>query len=403
MPTTAQRIRVLVIDDSATVRRMVTDALSSDPGIEVVDTAMDPYIAKEKIIALKPDVLTLDLEMPRMDGLTFLRILMERRPLPVVIMSSLTQPGSQKAMEAMQLGAVEVLGKPGSSYSIGDLGPQLIEKVKAAAQARLRIPTLSTAGVQSPTRPTAAPPVQEMPPPPAPTGPRGPTAGGFPARPPGAAPVSQRPIVAAPPIRRVSVATTPTGSRKIILIGASTGGTEAIREVLQTLPDNLPPIAIVQHIPAGFSKAFADRLNNLCPMEVREAKDGDVFRPGLALVAPGNFHLLISRQGNQYVARVVSGPMVWHQRPAVDLLFKSAAECAGPHAAAALLTGMGKDGAEGMLQMRNRGAHTFAQTAETCVVYGMPRVANEIGAAQRMVPLDRMHEAILGAVAELAD
>jgi two-component system chemotaxis response regulator CheB len=289
MPTTAQRIRVLVIDDSATVRRMVTDALSSDPGIEVVDTAMDPYIAKEKIIALKPDVLTLDLEMPRMDGLTFLRILMERRPLPVVIMSSLTQPGSQKAMEAMQLGAVEVLGKPGSSYSIGDLGPQLIEKVKAAAQARLRIPTLSTAGVQSPTRPTAAPPVQEMPPPPAPTGPRGPTAGGFPARPPGAAPVSQRPIVAAPPIRRVSVATTPTGSRKIILIGASTGGTEAIREVLQTLPDNLPPIAIVQHIPAGFSKAFADRLNNLCPMEVREAKDGDVFRPGLALVAPATF------------------------------------------------------------------------------------------------------------------
>ncbi|HLP03775.1 MAG TPA: CheB methylesterase domain-containing protein, partial [Opitutaceae bacterium] len=207
----------------------------------------------------------------------------------------------------------------------------------------------------------------------------------------------------APPIRLPVVGGPPPGSRKLILIGASTGGTEAIREVLQRLPGNLPPIAIVQHIPATFSKAFADRLNALCQMEVREARDGDEFRPGLALVAPGNFHLLVQRQGARYVARVTTGPMVWHQRPAVDLLFKSAVESSAAHTTAVLLTGMGKDGAEGLLQLRQRGARTFAQNEETCVVYGMPRAANEIGAAERMVPLDRMHEAILGAVSQLAD
>ena len=398
MPVDSNRkIRVLVIDDSATVRRMVTDALSADPDIEVVGTAMDPYIAKDKILALKPDVLTLDLEMPRMDGLTFLRILMERHPIPVVIMSSLTQPGSQQALEALQSGAVEVLGKPGSSYSIGDLGPQLVLKIKAAAQARLR------SALPAPT-PRPEPP--QAPAPAAPPAP-GPTMAATtvppPAPRPPVLPAFQRILIGTAPVRPAIVGGPPPGSRKLILIGASTGGTEAIREVLQRLPGNLPPIAIVQHIPATFSKAFADRLNTLCQMEVREAKDGDEFRPGLALVAPGNFHLMVQRQGARYVARVTGGPPVWHQRPAVDILFKSAIDSAAPHTVAILLTGMGKDGAEGLLQLRQHGARTYAQSEESCVVYGMPRAACEIGAAERMVSLDRMHDAILAAVAQLAD
>ena len=384
-----RKIRVLVVDDSATVRRMVTDALQADPEIEVVGTALDPYIAKDKIIALKPDVLTLDLEMPRMDGLTFLKILMERHPLPVVIMSSLTQPGSVKALEALQEGAIDVLGKPGTSYSIGDLGPQLVAKVKAAAQARLRRPSRPLEPVPAAPSPEPATPAVSAPPVPASAG----VAPAPPRRPPAPRVVVKSPVVAGPP----------PGSRKLILIGASTGGTEAIREVLQRLPANLPPIAIVQHIPAMFSRAFADRLNALCQMEVREACDGDELRPGLALVAPGNFHLLVQRQGARYIARITGGPMVWHQRPAVDLLFKSAADCAGDHVIAALLTGMGKDGADGLLQLRQKGARTFAQNEETCVVYGMPRAAFELGAAERMVPLERMHEAILQATAQAKD
>jgi len=387
-----RKIRVLVVDDSATVRRMVTDALQSDPEIEVVGTALDPYIAKDKIIALKPDVLTLDLEMPRMDGLTFLKILMERHPLPVVIMSSLTQPGSVKALEALQEGAVDVLGKPGTSYSIGDLGPQLVAKVKAAAQARVRRPSGRAPSVTTPAIPEPA----AVPPSPAPVVPG---AAGSP--PPPAPP--RRTVMARPLVKPPVIAGPPPGSRKLILIGASTGGTEAIREVLERLPGNLPPIAIVQHIPAMFSRAFAERLNSLCAMEVREAQDGDELRPGLALVAPGNFHLFVQRQGARYIARVTTGPMVWHQRPAVDLLFKSAAECAGDHAVAALLTGMGKDGAEGLLQLRQKGARTFAQSEESCVVYGMPRAAFELGAAERMVALDRMHEALLAATAQVRD
>jgi len=392
-----RKIRVLVIDDSATVRRMVTDALSADPEIEVVGTAMDPYIAKDKILALKPDVLTLDLEMPRMDGLTFLRILMERHPIPVVIMSSLSQPGSQQALEALQCGAVEVLGKPGSSYSIGDLGPQLVLKIKAAAQARLR------GALPAPTPRPEPPPAPAAPPAPGPTMAATTLPPPPPAPRPAVLPAFQRILVGTPPARPPIVGGPPPGSRKLILIGASTGGTEAIREVLQRLPGNLPPIAIVQHIPATFSKAFADRLNSLCQMEVREAKDGDEFRPGLALVAPGNFHLMVQRQGSRYVARVTGGPPVWHQRPAVDILFKSAVDSAAPHTVAILLTGMGKDGAEGLLQLRQHGARTYAQSEESCVVYGMPRAACELGAAERMVPLDRMHDAILAAVGQLAN
>ena len=342
-----KRIRVLVVDDSAVVRRLVSESLASDPEIEVVGTAMDPYHAKDKIIELSPDVVTLDIEMPRMDGLTFLRLIMERRPMPVIIMSSLTQHGSDKAMEALRLGAVDVLGKPAGSYSFGDIGPQLIQKIKAAACARLR-----RAGPMAPPAPT----------------------------------------VVKPPISgRCALGTDP---RQIVLLGASTGGTEALREVLTALPGNIPPIAIVQHIPPIFSRSFADRLNQLCAFEVREAVDGDRLTPGLALIAPGNFHMILQRKGDHYTVRVTDGPQIWHQRPAVDLLFRSAAECAGSHALAGVLTGMGKDGAEGLLALRKKGAQTFAQDEESSVVYGMPRVAWENGGAMRQLSLDRIAEHI---------
>ena len=338
-------IRVLIVDDSAVVRRLATEALSADPGIEVVGTAADPYIARDRLRELQPDVMTLDLEMPRMDGLTFLRLLMEARPMPVVVLSSLTQRGSEYALEALHLGAVEVLGKPSGSFSFGDLGPRLIECVRTAAGVRLLTP--------------------------------------------------RRPVVAAPPPPppRRTAAVDP---RALILLGASTGGTEALRDVLVDLPDGLPPIAIVQHIPATFSRAFADRLNKLCSYEIREAADGDILRPGLALVAPGNFHLLIQRRGHGYAARVVTGPQVWHQRPAVDLLFKSAADCgAAPHVIAGVLTGMGKDGAEGLKLLREKGASTFAQDEATSVVYGMPKAAFENGGAQTVLPLPRVAGHIL--------
>jgi two-component system chemotaxis response regulator CheB len=333
-------IRVLVVDDSAVVRKLVSDALKSDPAIEVVGTAVDPYMARDKIQELHPDVLTLDLEMPRMDGLTFLRIMMEQHPLPVIIMSSLSQRGSAHALEALKLGAFDVLAKPGGPYSFGDMGPQLIERIKASVGARLK-----------PTRTPTNPPFAQAP-----------------------RPASTRAYAA----------------RQIILLGASTGGTEALRDVLTRLPSGLPGIAIVQHIPPVFSKAFADRLCQQCAFEVREAVDGDRLKPGLALIAPGNFHMMLQWQLDHYCVRVADGPPVWHQRPAVDLLFKSAADCgAAPHALAGIFTGMGKDGAEGLLRLRQRGATTFAQDEASSVVYGMPRAAWENGAAQRQVPLSK--------------
>jgi two-component system chemotaxis response regulator CheB len=336
--TTPRKIRVLVVDDSAFVRKIATDTLGADPEIEVVGSAADPYQARDRIRELKPDVLTLDLEMPRMDGLTFLRLLMEHRPMPVIVLSSLTQRGSDFALEALRLGAVDVLGKPSGSSSFGNLGPRLIAMVKAAATARVR-----------------------------------------------------RVGTAFTPANRALPAPLSSDPRACILLGASTGGPESLREVLTALPAGLPGIAIVQHIPAGFSRAYADRLNGICAFPVREAVDGERLDPGTALIAPGNFHLMLAWHSDHYRVRVTDGPQIWHQRPAVDLLFKSAADCgAAPHAVAGVLTGMGKDGAEGLLRLREKGASTFAQDEASCVVYGMPKAAWENGAAQRQLPLDRM-------------
>lgn len=342
--STARKIRVLVVDDSAVVRRAISDALNQDPELEVVGTACDPYVARDKILELNPDVLTLDIEMPRMDGLTFLKILQERRPLPVVVISSLTQAGSDAAIAALEGGAVDVLAKPGSSWSIGHLREQLASRVKAAAQARLKN-----------LRPAALPPARRSEP------------------------------VTIPPVNR----------RKLILIGASTGGTEAIKSVLTCLPQGLPGICIVQHIPPVFSKAFAERMNRQCEIEVREAADGDPVLPGQALIAPGDFHMTVVWAEGRYRVRLNQQPFIHHVRPAVDVLFKSAATCAGRHAVAALLTGMGCDGAEGLLSLKRAGATTVAQDEQSCVVYGMPRAAVELGAVDHILPLDRIAPTLL--------
>jgi two-component system chemotaxis response regulator CheB len=344
-----RRIRVLIVDDSALVRRALTDSLSRCPDLEVVGTAVDPYVARDRILQLNPDVLTLDIEMPRMDGLTFLKLIMERRPMPVVILSSLTGHGSAKALEALQAGAVEVLEKPNGSLSAFEDHHRLVEVIKAAARARVR----TRAPTPAPSRLTAA------------------TAPSAPSRP--------------------GVAPRHYDSRKIILMGASTGGTEALRLLLSGLPRDLPGICVVQHIPAYFSLAFARRLDELCELEVREARDGDRVVPGLALIAPGDHHLILEWGSRGYEVRLNQGPKVHYQRPAVDVLFRSALQAgAAPHALALLLTGMGADGAASMLELRQRGARTVAQDEASCVVFGMPREAIRLGAVEEVLPLHKM-------------
>jgi two-component system, chemotaxis family, protein-glutamate methylesterase/glutaminase len=351
--TNGARIKVLIVDDSAIVRKLLSQTLSAEPDIEVVGVAPDPFVARDKILSLNPDVLTLDIEMPRMDGLTFLKKLMQYRPMPVVMISSLAQSSSRAALEAMQYGAVEVLAKPGGPYSVGDLKDDLPRKVRAAARARIAAPRALP----------AAPPLQD-----------------------GAKAAAR----AQPPVLDPA-----TRSDAVILIGASTGGTEAIREVLSGMPEQCPPIVIVQHIPAVFSRAFADRLDHICPMRVKEAEDGDRLARGLALVAPGNHHLLLRRNGDGYRVVLDAGPLVCYQRPSVDVLFSSAVEFAGPSFTAAILTGMGSDGAAGMLKLKGTGCHTIAQDEASCVVFGMPREAIRLAAVDQVLPLNRIAGAVL--------
>lgn len=336
-------IKVLVIDDSAMIRKVFEQELSKDPEIEVVGTAPDPFVGRDKIVYLKPDVITLDIEMPRMDGLTFLEKLMRYYPLPVVIVSSLAKRGGDVAVKAMELGAVEVLSKPGTAYSVGDMSEQLIEKVKAASKVKVgyrKGPSSSLSSVA-----TAS----------------------------------------------ISVKTT----NKIIAIGASTGGTEALKEVITRLPEACPPVVVVQHMPQNFTKAFADRLNSLCRVEVKEAAEGDYLSCGKVLIAPGNKHMEIRRSGINYFVTLSDGPMLFHQRPAVEILFNSVAKYAGQNAVGAILTGMGKDGAQGLLNMRNAGARTVAQDKESCVVFGMPKEAIDLGAAEFVKPLDQITQTLL--------
>jgi two-component system chemotaxis response regulator CheB len=331
------KIRVLIVDDSAVVRKIFSEELSKYVDIEVVGTAPDPFVARDKIATLNPDVITLDIEMPRMDGLTFLRKLMRHYPIPTIIVSSLTPRGGKLTLEAMEIGAVDVIAKPGSSYTVGDMSSQLAEKIRAAARAKVIRRDSET--IDSGNIPMKA------------------------------------------------LAQT---SNKVIAIGASTGGTEALKKVLTKLPANAPGIVVVQHMPANFTTAFADRLNSICQVTVKEAQDNDSVVPGLALIAPGNYHMIFRRSGARYYVEVKTGPMVHHQRPAVDILFKSTAKYAGANAIGVILTGMGADGAEGLLEMKQAGASTIAQDEQSCVVFGMPKEAIKLGAADRVVPLDQI-------------
>lgn len=330
-----KQIKVLIVDDSAIVRKIFSQELSKHNDIVVVGTAPDPYVARDKIVNLKPDVITLDIEMPRMDGLSFLRKLMKYYPVPTIIVSSLTPANSEMALEAMEFGAVEVLAKPGGSYAVGDMSIQLAEKIRAAAHVRMSAPTR----------------------------------------------------IAAPESRSVASMALKRTTHKVIAMGASTGGTEALKSVLTQMPPNVPGIVVVQHMPPRFTTAFANRLNSLCQIEVREAKDGDAVLPGTALIAPGNFHMLLKRVGGTYYAEIKTGPLVFHQRPSVDVLFHSVARFAGANAVGIIMTGMGRDGAGGLLEMRKAGAHTIAQDESSCVVFGMPKEAIRAGAAEEVVPL----------------
>ena len=333
-----KQIRVLIVDDSALVRRILCQAISQYEDMLVVGTASDPFIARDKILELRPDVVTLDLEMPRMDGLTFLKKIMKYHPLPVIVISSVGQASAAQAMEAMRLGAVEVFAKPNGSFSVGELVSSLPDRIRAAAQSKK----------VTPVRMNCVQLKQQS-------------------------------------VRR----------QLLIAIGASTGGTDAIEKILIAMPPDCPPILVAQHIPAGFSAAFANRLDSLASITVKEAEDGDAVVPGCALVAPGNFHMFLQKSSSGLSVGIRSGPMVCYQRPSVDVLFKSIAECLGDQCVAVLLTGMGSDGAQGLLKLRQTGARTITQDEASCVVYGMPREAVRIGASEQSLPLDRIASVLL--------
>lgn len=325
-----KKIRVLIVDDSAVVRKVLSQIVNNETDMEVVGTAPNPYLARDKLVQLKPDVMTLDIEMPKMDGLTFLKKVMHYFPIPTIIVSSVTKNGCETSMKALEIGAVNVIPKPSEAYSIESIEKILVDSIRSASYARLKTPK-----------------------------------------------VNSNDLIERSISKPISITTT----NKIIAIGASTGGTEAIKEVLTRLPANTPGIVMVQHMPPVFTSAFAERLNSICKIEVREAQDGDAVIPGIALLAPGDFHMLLRRDGARYIVRIKSGPQVWHQRPAVDVLFKSVAEHAGKNALGVLLTGMGKDGAQGLQLMRDAGSTNIVQDEKSSVVFGMPKAAIELGVA----------------------
>ncbi|MFD2112108.1 protein-glutamate methylesterase/protein-glutamine glutaminase [Thiorhodococcus fuscus] len=345
-------VKVMVVDDSALVRQTLRDLLDADPDIEVVATAQDPYVAAEKLRKVVPDVITLDVEMPRMDGVTFLEKLMRQHPIPVVICSSLVGAGTETLMRALEAGAVDIIQKPamGTRRFLEESRVLITDAVKAAAQACLR---------------------------------------------PGPAPRPPRKLSADAVLERPGTKAMAETTDKVIVIGASTGGTEAIREVLMAMPLGCPGIVIVQHMPEGFTRSFSERLDGLCRIRVKEAQNGDPVLRGQALIAPGNRHTLLKRSGARYYVEVKDGPLVSRHRPSVDVLFRSTARYAGRNAVAAILTGMGDDGAEGLHELFEAGAWTCAQDEATSVVYGMPKEAVRHGGTQRQLPLERIAAAML--------
>lgn len=346
-------IRVLIVDDSALVRQILSELLSADPGIEVVGIAQDPLVARDKIKELNPDVLTLDVEMPRMDGLTFLENLMRLRPMPVIMVSSLTERGAEVTMQALELGAIDFVTKPKLDVASGlhQYAEDLRDKIKAAASVKSRGPALLRSGGPVPTA-----------------------------------------------ARKKSGPRMFRTTDKLIAIGASTGGTEAIKVVLEAMPPDAPAIVITQHIPAQFSKPFAERMNRCCAMSVCQATDGQLILPGHAYIAPGGLHLLVRRDGAKYVCQITDSDPVNRHKPSVDVLFRSVSEHAGPNAVGMILTGMGDDGARGLKLMRDAGAHTLCQDEATSVVWGMPGSAHRIGAVEQVLPLVELADAALGLV-----
>lgn len=351
-----KKIKVMLVDDSALVRRTLEDVLSSDPQIEVIATAQDPFVAAQKLKKEVPDVMLLDVEMPRMDGITFLQKIMNQNPLPIIICSTLVEKGSETTLKALEYGAVDIIQKPKVSTRqfLEEAKVQLTDSVKAAARAKLQR-------------------------------------------------LTHRPYLVAPKLTadavlqtagdRAMVKTTET----VIVIGASTGGTEAVRHVLESLPQDAPGIVVVQHMPEGFTSSFANRLNNLCRVNVKEARDGDSVLRGHALIAPGNKHTLLKRSGARYYVEVRDGPLVSRHRPSVDVLFRSATRYAGSNAVGVILTGMGDDGANGMKELFDAGAYTIGQDEKSCVVYGMPKEAAIRGAVGKVMPLERIAAGILNA------
>lgn len=360
--TTNGKVKVLVIDDSAIARKILSTELNKDAGIEVVGVAADPFIARDKILRLKPDVLTLDVEMPRMDGLTFLKKLMTYYPMPVIMVSSLTQTGCETTFKALELGAIDFVAKPQASYSssLEDVMAELASKIKGAAKVKVHNRPSEESGHKTQDSRLQA----------------------------------QNSRLQTQDSRLQNSAMIKT-THKIVAIGASTGGTEALKDVLVKMPPDSPPIIIVQHMPEVFTKAFAERLDSLCSVEVREAKNGDSAIPGVALIAPGNYHLTLTRDGARYIVETNQQPQINHHRPSVEMLFNSVAQYAGSNAIGVIMTGMGADGATGLLKMKDAGAKTIAQDEESCVVFGMPKEAIKLGAVDKVVPLDRIPETIL--------
>ncbi len=354
-----KKTRVLIVDDSASVRQTLTAVLQSDPEIEVIGAASDPFMAAKKIQEDMPDVITLDVEMPRMDGITFLRKIMSQHPIPVVMCSSLTEAGSETLLQALEAGAVDIIVKPriGAADHLAESAQRICEVVKSAAHARVK-------GAKAVARRSAASDPQAK---------------------------LTADAVLPPPSGKAMARTT----EMVVCVGASTGGTEALREMLEKLPANAPGMVIVQHMPEKFTAAFARRLNMLCEVEIKEASDGDPVLRGHVLIAPGDKHMLLERQGARYYVSVRNGPLVTRHRPSVDVLFRSAARSAGSNAMGVIMTGMGDDGARGMLEMHQAGAYTVAQDEASSVVFGMPKEAIAHGGVDKIVPLDQIFREIL--------
>ena len=356
MQEIGKKIKVMLVDDSAVVRQTLTEVLSCDRKIEVIAACQDPFMAAKKLRTMVPDVMILDVEMPRMDGITFLRKIMSQHPLPVIICSTLVETGADTTLKALEYGAVEIIQKPvlGTKKFLQEAQIKLTDAVKAAANVRLKKLTINATGAAKKLTADAM----------------------------------------LPAIKNRAMAVT---TDKIIVIGASTGGTEAVRTILQVMPQDCPGIVVVQHMPAGFTRSFAERLDELCHIHVKEAENGDRILRGHALIAPGNFHSMIKRSGAQYYVEVKEGPLVSRHRPSVDVLFRSSAHYAGKNAIAAILTGMGDDGANGMKEIFDTGAYTIAQDEKTSVVYGMPAVAVKKGGIIESLPLAKIAQRLVEA------